>query len=103
MGLWLEDEPSDEYICTAHPGSGNSAIARRVFRSVANETDVKGVVVMWSFLIEIRLGHAQTQGSRGHTLGDNIALGHHMRQMRSTMHWQAQRHSRKHGNAGKTS
>ena len=39
-----------DHVNTAFGGLGNSAIARRVFRSVANETDVKGVVVMWSFL-----------------------------------------------------
>ena len=46
----LKTVPSDEYICTAHPGSGNPGIARRVFNAVANNTDVKSVVVMWSFL-----------------------------------------------------
>ena len=46
----LKTGPSDEYICTAHPGSGNSGIARRVFNAVANNTDIKCVVVMWSFL-----------------------------------------------------
>jgi hypothetical protein len=46
----LKTGPSDEYICTAHPGSGNSGIARRVFNAVANDTDIKCVVVMWSFL-----------------------------------------------------
>ena len=39
-----------EYVCTAYPGTGNSGIARRVFNAVANNTDVGGVVVMWSFL-----------------------------------------------------
>jgi hypothetical protein len=39
-----------EYICTAHPGSGNSGIARRVFNAVANNKDIDCVVVMWSFL-----------------------------------------------------
>jgi len=39
-----------EYICTAYPGSGNSGMARRVFNAVANNTDIGGVVVMWSFL-----------------------------------------------------
>jgi hypothetical protein len=44
-------KPQDhEYICTAHPGSGNSGIARRVFNAVANNTDIDCVVVMWSFL-----------------------------------------------------
>ena len=42
--------PGVDHVNTAFGGLGNSAIARRVFRSVANETDVKGVVVMWSFL-----------------------------------------------------
>jgi len=46
----LKTSPSDEYICTAHPGSGNPGIARRVFNAVANNTDIKCVVVMWSFL-----------------------------------------------------
>ena len=39
-----------EYVCSAYPGTGNSGIARRVFNAVANNTDVGGVVVMWSFL-----------------------------------------------------
>ena len=39
-----------EYVCTARPGSGNSGIARRVFNAVTNNSDVKIVVVMWSFL-----------------------------------------------------
>ena len=39
-----------EYICTASPGSGNSGIARRVFEAVSYNEDIKGVVVMWSFL-----------------------------------------------------
>ena len=44
-------KPTDhEYVCTAHPGSGNSGIARRVFNSVSQNPDVAGVVVMWSFL-----------------------------------------------------
>jgi hypothetical protein len=47
------------YVCTAHPGSGNSGIARRVFTALeynknnrlANPYgDIGGVVVMWSFL-----------------------------------------------------
>ena len=41
---------TDHYICTAHPGSGNPGIARRVFEAVATNDDVKCVVVMWSFL-----------------------------------------------------
>ena len=39
-----------EYVCTAFGGLGNSAIARRVFESVSRNTDVSGVIVMWSFL-----------------------------------------------------
>lgn len=38
-----------EYLCVAHPGAGNSGIARRVFNAVTNN-DTKYVVVMWSFL-----------------------------------------------------
>ena len=40
---------NDKYICTARPGIGNSGIARRVFNAVANTTEVRCVVVMWSF------------------------------------------------------
>tara|TARA_Y100000592_G_C5456956_1_gene311882 strand:- start:931 stop:1734 length:804 start_codon:yes stop_codon:yes gene_type:complete len=39
-----------DFVNVAFGGLGNSAIARRVFRQVANEKDVKGVVVMWTFL-----------------------------------------------------
>jgi hypothetical protein len=46
----LKTSPTDEYVCTAHPGSGNPGIARRVFNAVANTNDVGAVVVMWSFL-----------------------------------------------------
>ena len=45
-----------DYICTAHPGSGNSGIARRVFDAVSKHAnkekgvdDIFCVVVMWSF------------------------------------------------------
>ena len=38
------------YVCVAHPGSGNSGIARRVFNAVAHNQHVDCVVVMWSFL-----------------------------------------------------
>ena len=41
---------ADQYICAAHPGSGNSGIARRVVEEVSLSDNVKGVVVMWSFL-----------------------------------------------------
>ena len=46
------NSPLDEYICTAHPGSGNSGIARRVFQEITEHepTQIKCVVVMWSFL-----------------------------------------------------
>ena len=44
------DDDNTVYVCTAHPGSGNSGIARRVFNSVANTDRVDCVVVMWSFL-----------------------------------------------------
>jgi len=44
-------KPTDhEYVCTAHPGSGNSGIARRVFNAVATTNNISAVVVMWSFL-----------------------------------------------------
>ena len=39
-----------DYVCTAKGGIGNSAIARRVFSAIKRNPDVKGVVVMWSFL-----------------------------------------------------
>jgi hypothetical protein len=43
-------KPTDhEYVCTAHPGSGNSGIARRVFNAISSHDDIKCVVVMWSF------------------------------------------------------
>ena len=47
--LFKNHTGTSEYICTAYPGSGNSAIARRVFNAVANTPQVKAVVVMWSF------------------------------------------------------
>lgn len=37
-----------DYVCVARGGAGNSAIARRVFQAIDNDTD--SVVVMWSFL-----------------------------------------------------
>jgi len=40
---------SENYVCVAKPGTGNSGIARRVFNAVANLKEVEGVVVMWSF------------------------------------------------------
>ena len=46
----IADNTAMEYHCTAFGGLGNSAIARRVFNAVANNTDIKCVVVMWSFL-----------------------------------------------------
>ena len=34
-------KPQDhEYVCTAYPGSGNYAIARRVFNAVANSDNI---------------------------------------------------------------
>jgi hypothetical protein len=46
----LKTSPTDQYVCTAFGGLGNAAIARRVFNAVGNNTDIKCVVVMWSFL-----------------------------------------------------
>ena len=48
--LKMNKKGTDEYICTARPGSGNSGIARRVFNAVANLDNIRCVVVMWSFL-----------------------------------------------------
>jgi len=48
-GLYRHSKTTGDYVCTAHPGSGNSGIARRVFNAVANIKEVEGVVVMWSF------------------------------------------------------
>jgi len=56
-----------DYLCTAFGGLGNSAIARRVFDAVAHNTDVKGVVVMWSFLSRYDWAmprHKNLEGSR---------------------------------------
>jgi len=49
-GLFSESDAYGDYICVAHPGSGNSGIARRVFNAVANHKHIGCVVVMWSFL-----------------------------------------------------
>ena len=38
-----------EYVCAARGGLGNEAIARRTFRAISQNPDVRGVVVMWSF------------------------------------------------------
>jgi hypothetical protein len=61
-------KPQDhEYICTAHPGSGNSGIARRVFNAVANNKDVGCVIVMWSFLSRYDWAmprHKELEGTR---------------------------------------
>jgi hypothetical protein len=45
-------DPKDNYICAAHAGSGNSGIARRVYRAISTypSEEIKCVVVMWSFL-----------------------------------------------------
>ena len=41
----------NDYVCAAHPGTGNTGIARRVFTQIhAHKDDIKGVVVMWTFL-----------------------------------------------------
>ena len=45
----FDSSDCDEYVCTAHPGSGNSGIARRVFNAVGNNKDIGLVAVMWSF------------------------------------------------------
>ena len=42
--------PNREYICVAHPGSGNSGIARRVFSAIKKHDSIDCVAVMWSFL-----------------------------------------------------
>ena len=44
--------PTDTYICTAVPGSGNSGIARAVFNEISKypAEEIRGVSVMWSFL-----------------------------------------------------
>jgi len=46
----LSKQTHPEYICTAFGGLGNPAIARKVFSAVNQHPDVKGVIVMWSFL-----------------------------------------------------
>ena len=46
----LKENYSDEYVCAAYPGSGNSGIARRVFDAVTKHENIRCVVVMWSFL-----------------------------------------------------
>ena len=49
--LLVDRTPTDfDCVNVAFGGLGNSAIARRVFKQVAKEKDVKGVIVMWSFL-----------------------------------------------------
>ena len=47
--LYRHSRANGEYICTARPGIGNSAIARKVFNAVANLHEIEGVVVMWTF------------------------------------------------------
>ena len=44
--------PTDTYVCTAVPGSGNSGIARGVFNEISKYPveEIRGVSVMWSFL-----------------------------------------------------
>lgn len=46
-GLKSNDQ---DYICAAYPGTGNSGIARRVFKAVSINETIDCVVVMWSFL-----------------------------------------------------
>jgi len=46
----LVDHADSQYVCAAFGGLGNQAIARRTFNAVSHNTDVQGVVVMWSFL-----------------------------------------------------
>jgi len=46
----IAENTSMEYHCTAFGGLGNSAIARRVFNTVANTENIGCVAVMWSFL-----------------------------------------------------
>jgi len=46
----LTEATYDDYICTASGGAGNSAIARRTFKAVSQNSDVDCVLVMWSFL-----------------------------------------------------
>lgn len=49
-GYLLSQEAQAEYICTAFGGLGNQAIARRTFNAIAQNSDVDGVLVMWSFI-----------------------------------------------------
>lgn len=46
----LTEATHKDYICTASGGAGNSAIARRTFKAVSQNSDVDCVLVMWSFL-----------------------------------------------------
>ena len=46
----LTEATYDDYIGTASGGAGNSAIARRTFKAVSQNSDVDCVLVMWSFL-----------------------------------------------------
>ena len=46
----LSEHSGSEYVCRAFGGHGNQAVARRVFNAVAHTNDIKGVVVMWTFL-----------------------------------------------------
>lgn len=48
--LYRHGQVNGDYICTARPGIGNSAIARRVFNAVANLHEIECVVVMWTFV-----------------------------------------------------
>ena len=48
--LHEQSKIADNYICCARGGIGNQAIARKVFETVAKNTDVKCVAVMWTFI-----------------------------------------------------
>lgn len=50
--LLRDNDLVDDYICTAKPGSGNDAIARRTFRAVADldPQQIACVTVMWTFV-----------------------------------------------------
>jgi hypothetical protein len=46
----LSEHSGTDYVCTAFGGHGNQAIARRVFNKIHSTQDIKGVVVMWTFM-----------------------------------------------------
>ena len=72
-GLSNQLSPTSTYICTATPGSGNSGIARRVYNEISKypPKDIKGVVVMWSFLSRYDWAmprHRDLEGTRWATI-----------------------------------